>query len=231
MNQDPKWQDKNKITVSSESDFDDEDMDLKKEIQIAKAVRDNWIKMWKSNDLDLDWFKNTIERKKVDYYIDEVGPPEINIMLHATHENYGEGRGYPSSIHVYWLPYTYVGRKDILDEIYGGNSFGNNTQLLAHEISHAYGSMTEYGDYWNEIVGIKTALDFGLVDQLLVNEMERYLIMVEEKNNTGKFDQGYHGLRYLYKTFGTNDVDKILIRSVGDEDRVKSIKKILEVGS
>ena len=161
--------------------------------------------------------------------MDEVEPPEINIMLHATHENFGEGRGYPSSIHVYWLPYTYIHRQDILDEMYGGTSFGDNAQLLTHEISHAYGSMTEYGDYWNEMVGIKTLLDFGMIDQLLVNEMEDYLMMTEKGGNTKRFKQGYHGLRYLYRTFGTGVMNRILVRAVGNGNRVKKVEKILGV--
>lgn len=230
MNQDPRWQNKNKITVSAENDFDDKDMDLKKEIQIAKTARDNWIEMWKSNDPDLEWFKNTIERKKVDYYMNEVESPEINIMLHVSHDKFGEGRGYPSSIHVYWLPYTYIGRQDILDEIYGGTSFGDNAQLLAHEISHSFGSMTEYGDYWNEIVGIRTSLDFGLADQLLLNELENYVIMTKKDKSTGKFKRGYHGLRYLYRTFGEDVIDGILLRSVGNMNNVSKTKKLLGVG-
>jgi len=230
MNQDPEWQNKNNITVSSESDFEDKDIDLEKEIEITKRVRDNWVEMWKSGDPDLEWFKSTIEKEKVDYYMNQIEPPEINIMLHVSHEKFGEGRGYPGCIHVYWLPYTYIHRENILDELYGGTPFGNNTQLLAHEISHSFGSMTEYGDYWNEIVGIRTALDFGLVDQMLINEIEDYMMMAEKNKNTNRFKQGYHGLRYLYRTFGKDIMDKILVRSVGEENRVKKIKGILGVG-
>ena len=50
MNQDPEWQDKNKITISAESDFDDKEMDMEKEVRIAGKTRDNWIEMWKSNN-------------------------------------------------------------------------------------------------------------------------------------------------------------------------------------
>jgi len=145
------------------------------------------------------------DAKVVDNYIDN--DPTLIIVFTNEHYDYGEGLGNLGWGKANWLPYTHGDRGQIENGMMQGC---DNTFLLAHEISHSYGSKVEKLDAWNSIVGIKTLMEMNMPTLMSSNILKAYADEVSTVECDSYYQEAYHSLRYLNRTFGKDRVMKFM---------------------
>jgi hypothetical protein len=209
------WWEEGNYGIGGLGNFEPGEFDLDFELELAEDTRDTWIKLWKQRDPDLNILKHTIDKSNVDYYIDEY--PHMNIIFHKDRDYYGRGVGGHGGGKVFWFPYTYQDAEGVMYEF---PSFGtDNIRVLAHELSHAFGSHTEFTDDWNDMVAYVVHIEHGTINRDMLDSLDTKSVTVifhrDDKRKSRYVRNAIATMRYLYRTYGEDVMDAIL--SMGRE--------------
>ena len=205
------WYDEGHYGIGGLGNFEPGEFDLDFELELAEATRDTWIRLWKQRDPDLNVLRHTIDKTHVDWHIDEY--PSMNIIFHKERDYYGRGVGGIGGGKVFWFPYTYQETEGVM---YDFPSLGtDNVRVLAHELSHAFGSHTEFVDDWNDLVAYIVHIEHGTINRDILDDLDTKSVTVlwhrDDKRKSRHVRNAIATLRYLYKTYGEEAMDTILL--------------------
>ena len=211
IKRDPAFWAEKEYWLMTQRDFDDVDLDF--EIGLIEATRDTWVRLWKQRDRDLNVLKHSIDKQTVDSYIDQY--PHMNIVFHSDPDYYCVGSGGIGGGKVFWLPYTHVEGEKVLGKF---PDLGcDNVRVLAHELSHAFGSHTEFVDDWNDLVAYVVHIEHGSINPAMLNEIDKMGTTVifhrDDKRKYRYVRNAIASMRYLYKTYGDEFMDQVLLTS------------------
>lgn len=209
------WSEEGYYGIGGLGRFEPGEFDLDFELELAEATREVWIRLWKQRDPDLNVLKHTIDKTYVDHHIGEY--PSMNIIFHKDHEYYGRGVGDLGGGKVFWFPYTHQDAEEVM---YDWPSFGvDNVRVLSHELSHAFGSHTEFIDDWNDLVAYVVHIEHGTINRDMLDDMDTKITQVifhrDDKRKARYVRSAIATMRYLYKTYGEEAIDTII--SMGRE--------------
>jgi len=211
IKRDPAFWAEKEYWLMTQRDFDDVDLDF--EIELIEATRDTWVRLWKQRDRDLNILKHSIDKQLVDRYIDQY--PSMNIVFHADRDYYCVGSGDIGGGKVFWLPYTHVEGEKVIGEFPSLDC--DNVRVLAHELSHAFGSHTELVDDWNDLVAYVVHIEHGSINPGMLNELDtmgtRVIWHRHDKRKAKYVRNAIASMRYLYKTYGDEFMDQVLLMS------------------
>ena len=213
LEHDPAWWAERKYWLMSQRDFDDVDVGF--EIELIESTRDTWIRLWNQRDRDLNILRHSIDKQNVDRNIHRY--PGMNVIFHSDPDYHGRGVGGPGIARSFWIPYTYMEGEKFIGVI--PNVHLDNIALLAHEISHAFGSHTEFGDYWNNLVAYVVHIEHGTINPEILSGLDevgsRVAVygMGDAKRKDMTTRNSFAILRYLYKTYGEDYMDQLMLMS------------------
>jgi hypothetical protein len=152
----------------------------------------------------------------------------MNIVFHHSESHYGVGSASIGGGKVFWLPYSYPDRErlEVLSSLGVDNAF-----ILSHELSHAYGSNTEFVDTWNDLVALKTLMEIGINTKTIDYSLSTYALAIIYNRNRKQKDRRYleafHMMRYLYRTFGEKAMSGYMLGAMRHPEDVQDFNNLV----